>query len=163
MDTHSSVSAALDQAVYQYSALTADQQLTHANDVLQSGRLTAIGGKHVPDLEAHVAQRIGRRGAVATASATAGIELALRCLAIRPPGWGVVVPEVCWASVATAVHHAGGTVHIAPVTTDLTPHWEQIEPMLTPNITAVVLAHLRGRPAPDMPRIAAELSARASR
>lgn len=160
MDTHLSVRAALDQAVYQYSVLTADQQLAHADGVLRSGQLTAIGGQHVPDLEAHVAQRIGRRGAVATASATAGIELALRCLPVRRPGWAIVVPEVCWASVATAVHHAGGTVRIAPVTADLTPHWEQIEPLLTSNVTAVVLAHVRGRPAPDTTRIAAELAAR---
>jgi dTDP-4-amino-4,6-dideoxygalactose transaminase len=65
-----------------------------------------------------------------------------------------------WASVATAVHHAGGTVHIAPVTADLTPHWEQIEPLLHPTVTAVVLAHVRGRPAPDTVRIAAELAER---
>ena len=49
---------------------------------------------------------------------------------------------------------------IAPATADLTPHWEQIEPLLDEHTIAVVLAHLRGRPATDIQRIAVELARR---
>lgn len=158
MDTISRLHVARNAAVYQYSTLTAHDQSALISKVLTSGDLGMIGGQHVHDLETRVAKRLGRHGAVATSSATAGIELLLRCLLDTPSH--VVIPEVCWISVPTAVRRAGKVPVIAPVTSDLTPHWEQIEPLLGKSTGAVVLAHLRGRPAPDIHRIAEELACR---
>lgn len=152
--------AARDAAVYQYSTLTAPDQNALVANVLASGELGMIGGHYVHDLERQVAERLHRHGAVATSSATAGIELLLRSLPATPMQDRVVIPEVCWISVPTAVGRAGKTPVVAPVTSDLTPHWEQIEPLLNANTAAVILAHFRGRPAPDTHRIADELARR---
>lgn len=160
MDTLTQLQTARDAAVYEYSTLTAHDQTALITKALTSGELSMIGGHYVHDLESRVAERLHRRGAVATSSATAGIELLLRCLPADPARHRVVIPEVCWASVPTAVRRAGKTPVIAPVTDDLTPHWEQLQPMLHNDTAAVILAHLRGRPAPDTHRIAEELAHR---
>lgn len=160
MDSLTRLHAARDAAVYQYSTLTAQDQNALVTKVLASGDLGMIGGHYVHDLEGRLAERLHRRGAVAASSATAGIELLLRCLPTGGTRSRVVVPEVCWISVPTAVRRAGKTPVIAPVTSDLTPHWEQIEPLLDENTAAVILAHLRGRPAPDTRRIAHQLAHR---
>ncbi|OLT41701.1 hypothetical protein BJF85_04595 [Saccharomonospora sp. CUA-673] len=150
----------LDEAVYQYSTLTAADQLERLTKVVSSGALGAIAGDHVREFEQQVAGYLGRQGAVATSSASAALELLLRCLSQREAAERVVVPEVCWISVPTAVLRSGRTPVIAPATSDLTPHWEQIEPLLDERTTVVILAHLRGRPAPDTQRITDELAQR---
>lgn len=160
MDSLTRLHAARDAAVYQYSTLTAHAQNALVAKVLASGDLGMIGGHHVHDLERRVAERLSRSGAVATSSATTGIELLLRCLPTRSSQDRVVIPEVCWISVPTAVRRAGKAPVVAPVTSDLTPHWEQIEPLIGENTAAVILAHVRGRPAPDTRRIAEELAHR---
>lgn len=150
----------LDEGVYQYSTLTTTDQLERITRVVSSGALSAIAGDQVSEFEQHVAGHLGRHGAVATASATAALELLLECLPQREHDERVVIPEVCWISVPTAVLRSGRTPIIAPATNDLTPHWEQIEALLDERTTAVILAHLRGRPAPDTQRIADELTQR---
>lgn len=114
---------ALDKAVYQYSTLTAADQVERFTTVVSSGALGAIGGDHVREFQQHVAGHLGRHGAVATASATAALELLLRCLPQQEHSERVVIPEVCWISVPTAVLRSGRTPVIAPATDDLTPHW----------------------------------------
>ena len=152
--------AQLTDAVYQYSTLTAADQIAGTAEVIKSGRLGSIAGHTVREFEDQVAAHVGRAGAVATASATAALELLLHCLPLREPLERVIVGEVGWITVPTAVARTCRIPVIAPVSADLTPHWEQIEPLLDERTTAVVLAHLRGRPAPDTQRIAAELSRR---
>ncbi|GAA4888720.1 DegT/DnrJ/EryC1/StrS family aminotransferase [Pseudonocardia sp. C8] len=150
----------LDEAVYQYSTLTAADQLERLTKVVSFGVLGAIAGDHVREFEQQVAGHLGRQGAVATSSASAALELLLRCLPQREAAERVVIPEVCWISVPAAVLRSGRTPVIAPATSDLTPHWEQIEPLLDARTTVVILAHMRGRPAPDTQRIADELAQR---
>ncbi|NKQ55592.1 hypothetical protein HFP15_22160 [Amycolatopsis sp. K13G38] len=150
----------LDETVYQYSTLTAVDQLERITKVVSSGALGAIAGDHVREFEQQVAGHLSRQGAIATSSASAALELLLRCLPQREVAERVVIPEVCWISVPTAVIRSGRTPVIAPATGDLTPHWEQIEPLLDEGTTAVILAHMRGRPAPDTHRIADELAQR---
>ena len=158
MDTQTC--AQLREAVYQYSTLTASEQIDTVTEVITSGRLGSIAGHTVREFEEQVSAHMGRTGAVATASATAALELLLHCLPVREPRERVVVPAVGWITIPTAVARTGRIPVVAPVTADLTPHWEQIEPLLDERTTAVVLAHLRGRPAPDTPRIADELARR---
>ncbi|MGH3157334.1 MAG: aminotransferase class I/II-fold pyridoxal phosphate-dependent enzyme [Streptosporangiaceae bacterium] len=145
--------------IYQYSTLTAAEQTTLAASVINTGAVVASGALYLPDLERTVAARIGRAAAVAVASGSSALALAIRGLSIGP-GQEVIIPEVGWVSIGTAVANSAATVRVAPVTATLTPGWEEIEPLITPATAAVVLAHLRGRPAPGISRISAELAAR---
>jgi len=145
--------------VYQYSTLTAAEQARLACDVISTGQPDALGTGHLARLERAVAARIGRTAAVGVDSGSAALALAIRGLGIGP-GHEVIIPEVGWVSIGTAVTDTAAAVRVAPVTQTLTPGWEQIEPLITPATAAVILAHLRGRAAPGTARIAAELSGR---
>jgi dTDP-4-amino-4,6-dideoxygalactose transaminase len=145
--------------IYQYSALTAADQASLAASVIRVGTATPVGARYLPQLERTVAARIGRAAAVAVASGSSALELAIRGLNIGP-GQEVIIPEVGWVSIGTAVANSGAAVRVAPVVATLTPGWEQIEPLINSATAAVVLAHLRGRPAPGISRISAELAVR---
>ncbi|WP_322768598.1 aminotransferase class I/II-fold pyridoxal phosphate-dependent enzyme [Frankia sp. Cr1] len=145
--------------VYQYSTLTAAEQVRLAADAISGGDVATFGARHLPEVERRVAARAGRAGAVAVDSGSAALALAVRALGVRA-GQEVVIPEVGWVSIGTAAAQAGATVRVAPVDRTLTPSWEQLAPLVGPATGAVVLAHLRGRPAPDIVRIAAELAER---
>ncbi|WP_329243003.1 aminotransferase class I/II-fold pyridoxal phosphate-dependent enzyme [Actinoallomurus sp. NBC_01490] len=149
----------LPSAVYEYGRLTAAAQLSRITELVSIGRLGAIGGTQVPELERLAAALVGRADAVAVASATAGIEATLRALGVGR-GRDVIIPAVGWVSVGAAVQATGATVRVAPITEHLTPTWEAIASLLTPRTAAVILAHLRGMPAPDIEHIAAELRER---
>lgn len=145
--------------IYQYSMLTAAEQATLATTMISAGSAAPAGTPYVPELERAVAARIGRAAAVAVASGSSALALAIRGLNIGP-GQEVIIPEVGWVSIGAAVTNSSATVRVAPATATLTPGWEQIEPLITPATAAVILAHLRGRPAPGISRISAELAAR---
>jgi dTDP-4-amino-4,6-dideoxygalactose transaminase len=128
-------------------------------EVVSTGKLGAIGGTQVPELERLAAFRTGRAQALAVASATAGIELALRALGVAP-GAEVLIPALGWVSVGAAVNATGAAVRVVPVTSSLTPSWNVLEPLIGSATGAVVVAHLRGMPATEIERIAVELRER---
>lgn len=146
-------------AVYEYGRLSATQQMARITRLISTGRLGAVGGTQVPELQQMAAARIGRAHALAVSSATAGIELTLRALGVGT-GNEVVVPALGWVSVGAAVHATGATLRVAPVTEDLTPPWDAIASQLTPATAAVVMAHLRGMPARGIANIATRLKQR---
>lgn len=146
----------LNRAVYQYSRLTSAEQKRLVAMVIESGRLSSLDGPYVREFERQVADRLARRQAVATCTATAAIELTLRALDIGL-GHEVIVAEFGWVSVGAAVTATGAAVRIAPITADLAPTWSQIEPLIGPTTKVVILGHMRGTLAPDVQRIAAEL------
>ncbi len=146
-------------AIYQYSTLTAAEQARLAADLITSGNIATFGARYLPELEHAVAARAGRAGAVAVDSGSSALELAVRSLGISP-GQEVIIPEAGWVSIGAAAASAGAAVRVAPVTEALTPGWDQIRSLITPVTGAVVLAHLRGRPAPGTAQIAGELAAR---
>jgi dTDP-4-amino-4,6-dideoxygalactose transaminase len=150
---------ALPEPIYQYSVLTAAEQVRLAADVISTGVIATLDACHLHELEHAVAARIGRADAVAVDSGSSALALAVRGLGVGP-GHEVIIPEVGWVSIGAAAANAGATVRVAPVTEALAPGWEQIEPLLTPATAAVVLAHLRGRAAPGTRQITAELCAR---
>lgn len=81
-----------------------------------------------PDLaafEAEVAHRVGVRHAVALASGTAGLHLALVALGVGP-GDLVLVPSFTFAATANAVHYAGAT----PVFVDSSADTWNVDPAL---------------------------------
>lgn len=149
----------LESATYEYGRITASSQLARLTEVVSTGKLGAIGGTQVPELERLAAFRTGRAQALAVASATAGIELALRALGVAP-GAEVLIPALGWVSVGAAVNATGAAVRVVPVTSSLTPSWNALEPLIGSATGAVVVAHLRGMPATEIERIAVELRER---
>lgn len=149
----------LESATYEYGRITASSQLARLTEVVSTGKLGAIGGTQVPELERLAAFRTGRAQALAVASATAGIELALRALGVAP-GAEVLIPALGWVSVGAAVNAIGAAVRVVPVTSSLTLSWNALEPLIGSATGAVVVAHLRGMPATEIERIAVELRER---
>lgn len=145
--------------IYQYSQLTAEQQNALVGEGIVTGQLATFGGKLLPTLEQRVADLTGRAQALAVDSGSSALRLALRGLGVGP-GDEVIIPELGWVSIGAAADMLGATVRVAPVNDSLTPAWEQIAPLLRPATKAVVLVHLRGRPAPDTAVIAAQLRER---
>lgn len=120
-------------------------------------------GPDVVTLEERMAALSGRRHAVATASGSAGLALAL-CVAGVGPGDHVVVPDWTFAATANAVLHAGAR----PWFVDVTEASWTLDPALLEalsgdpagaSIRAVIAVHALGHPA-DMDAIAAVCAAR---
>jgi dTDP-4-amino-4,6-dideoxygalactose transaminase len=149
----------LTTPLYQYSQLTADQQNVIVGGGILSGEIATFDGKHLPALEHRVAELTGRAQALAVDSGSSALRLAMRGLGVGP-GHEVIIPELGWVSIGAAADMLGATVRVAPATDSLTPTWEQIQPLLTTATRAVVLVHLRGRPAPGTAEIAARLRER---
>lgn len=76
-------------------------------DALRSGWITPLGPE-VDAFEAEVAERVGARGAVALASGTAALHLALLEVGARP-GTLVVVSSMTFAASANAIAYTGAT------------------------------------------------------
>jgi dTDP-4-amino-4,6-dideoxygalactose transaminase len=149
----------LTRAVYQYSTVTADDQTWRVARVIRSGALGAIGGTEVAAFERRAAEMLGRRGALAGARATPGLDTIFRALRIGR-GDEVIVPDLSWVSVGAAVWAAGACPVVAPVGEDLALDWDELKPLVGPRTKAVVMAHMRGMSATDADRIAAGLDER---
>ncbi|MGY5079337.1 DegT/DnrJ/EryC1/StrS family aminotransferase [Streptomyces nigrescens] len=142
--------------IYQYSLLTAAPQHAIVGDGILTGEISTFDGKLLPSLEERVAELTGRATAPAVDSGSSALRLAMRGLGIGP-AHEVIIPELGWVSIGAAADMLGATVRVAPATDTLTPTWEQIQPLIRPSTRAVVLVHLRGRPAPGTSEIAARL------
>ncbi|RKT55256.1 DegT/DnrJ/EryC1/StrS family aminotransferase [Saccharothrix australiensis] len=119
-------------------------------------------GDRGPIIEAYerrCAALANRRGAVAVSSSTAGFELCCRALGLAPDE-EVLVPEVGWRSIAAAVRTVGANPGVVPVRRDLVVEWPDVRARLGPRTRAVVVAHVRGRAAGDVGRIAEGLAER---
>ncbi|WP_327418381.1 aminotransferase class V-fold PLP-dependent enzyme [Streptomyces sp. NBC_01233] len=147
------------QPVYQYSLLTADAQNALVGDGILSGQIATFNGALIPQLEDRVAQLTGRASALAVDSGSSALRMAMRGLEIRA-GQEVIIPEIGWVSVGAAADMLGAAVRVAPATDSLTPTLKEIEPLIGPDTAAVVLVHLRGRPAPGTAEIATRLRER---
>jgi perosamine synthetase len=113
-------------------------------EVLESGNLTM--GPKVPEFEALVADACGTTDAIAVASGTAALHLAVEALGIGA-GDEVIVPAYTFPATANAVVLAGAT----PVLVDVDPSTMNVDPALvyealTPRTKAVIAVHLFGRP-----------------
>jgi dTDP-4-amino-4,6-dideoxygalactose transaminase len=116
--------------------------------VLTSGWLTT--GPQVAAFEEEFARWVGAEHAVAVASCTAGLELSLRSLHLRP-GAPVLVPTITFCGAVNAILHAG----LKPVLVDADP--ETLMPdgpaaeraaVDGPSPAAMVALHYAGYPAP---------------
>ncbi|MFE3196838.1 aminotransferase class V-fold PLP-dependent enzyme [Embleya sp. NPDC059237] len=145
------------EAVYQYSDLTAARQVSLVSPAIRSGALATYDGALTPLAEHKVAGLVNRAAAIAVDSGSSALRLILHGLGIRP-GDQVIVPEAGWVTVGGAAAILGADVVVAPVDTSLTPCWDQVEPLITDATKAVIICHLRGRPAPDIARISQHLT-----
>ncbi|SFK92847.1 DegT/DnrJ/EryC1/StrS family aminotransferase [Geodermatophilus ruber] len=130
---------------------------------VRSGWIAPLGPM-VDAFEAAVAERCGRRHAVALSSGTAALHLAL-LEAGAGPGRVVLVPTLTFAATANAVVYTGAT----PVFVDCEPHTGNLDPALLrealvqlhregAEVAAVVPVDLLGRCAdyPELERVGAE-------
>lgn len=129
-------------------------------DVLASGALTL--GKYTERFETAFAAAHQAPHAVAVASGTAALEIALRIIGVA--GREVVVPANTFYATAAAVLHAGGRPVFADVdaaTFALSP--ATVEAALTPSTAAVVLVHVGGLITPEVDALRRLCDARGSR
>jgi dTDP-4-amino-4,6-dideoxygalactose transaminase len=108
-------------------------------------------GPAVERLEAELAERIGARHAVACASGTDALLLALRALEL-PAGTPVLVPAFTFFATAGAVWNAGlRPVFVDVDETSFNVTAETLEAALTPDARVVVPVHLFGQMAEMQP------------
>jgi dTDP-4-amino-4,6-dideoxygalactose transaminase len=120
--------------------------------VLAAGQY--VLGPNVRELEAEIAQYCGVRHAIALASGTDALIIALRAAGVVP-GDEVVTTAFSFIATASAIAMCGAT----PVFADIDPRTcnitaATIEAVLSPRTRAVLPVHLYGQPA-DLPPIAA--------
>lgn len=112
--------------------------------VLDSGYLSE--GPMTASLEAAVKRHVGAAHAIATTSATTGLEIALRALGIGP-GDEVIVPDFTYPATANVVALLGATavlVDVSPQT--MLIDYAAIERALTPRTRAVMPVPAFGNP-----------------
>jgi dTDP-4-amino-4,6-dideoxygalactose transaminase len=116
--------------------------------VLASGWLTT--GPQVAAFEEEFSRWVGAKHAVAVSSCTAGLELSLRSLHLRP-GAPVLVPTITFCGAVNAILHAG----LRPVLVDADPDTLMPGVRATAwavarggNPAAMVALHYAGHPAP---------------
>lgn len=121
-------------------------------DALESTQF--ILGPNVSGLEQETAAYLGSPHAVACASGTDALHLAVLAAGIKP-GDEVITTPFTFIATAEAICYAGGIpvfVDVDPQTFNIVP--ELIERAITPKTRAVIPVHLFGQPA-DMAAIAA--------
>lgn len=118
-------------------------------EVLDSGWLTM--GANTRALEEEFARLCGARQAIAVASGTAALHLALLAIGIEP-GDEVIVPSLTFSATANAVIHAGGRPVFADIggDHDLNIDPEAVEAAITTRTRAILVVHYGGYPC-DMP------------
>jgi dTDP-4-amino-4,6-dideoxygalactose transaminase len=138
----------------QASILLSDPHITLAeieavSEVLQSPQLN--GGPAIAAFEAAFAQYVGRKYAIAVASGTLGLLLALKAYGIGP-GQEVIASPYSWRETAHAIILAGAT----PVFADI-DYWagtlvaEKAAARINARTRAVLAANTNGHPAPWAP------------
>jgi perosamine synthetase len=121
-----------------------EEELAEVRAVFESGALTM--GPKVEELERLVAAACGVEHAVAVASGTAALHLAVLALGIGE-GDEVIVPAYTFPATANVVRLAGATpvlVDIDPATFNL--ELARVADAVTPRTRAVLAVHLFGRP-----------------
>jgi len=139
------VNVPLLDLVAQYRAIR-DEVLPALQAVIESQQF--VMGPPVVQLEAAVASLCRAPHAIACASGTDALLLALKALRLEP-GDEVITTPFTFFATAGAIHNAGGT----PVFVDVEPDTFNIDPAavaaaLTPRTRAIVPVHLYGQMAP---------------
>lgn len=111
-------------------------------EVLRSGWITT--GLKAAAFEDAFARYCGAPGAVALASATAGMHILLKALDIKP-GDEVVTPSMTWVSTINLITLAGATPVFADISKDtLMVSADTIAPCLSPRTRLIIPVHFAG-------------------
>ncbi len=104
-------------------------------------------GKEAAAFEEEFAAYVGARGAVALASATGGMHVALAALDIGP-GDEVITPSLTWVSTPNLIVLAGATPIWVDVDRDnLMTSADLVAPLITARTKAIIPVHYAGAPA----------------
>lgn len=129
-----------------------EDDIAAVNQVLRSGWLT--NGPVNAEFEKALAEISNCSGAVALASATAGMHILLKALNIGP-GDEVITPSMTWVSIANMIELAGAVPRFVEVDREtLLVKPEAIKAAITPNTKLIVPVHFAGAPC-DMDAIMA--------
>ena len=121
-----------------------EEDIAAVAEVLRSGWITT--GPQNSEFEQKFREYTGCKGAVALASATAGMHIGLKALGIRP-GDEVITPAMTWVSTINLVVMAGATPAFVDVDKDtlmITP--EAIEKRITKKTKLIIPVHFAGAP-----------------
>ncbi len=119
-----------------------EEDVSAVGDVLRSGWITT-GGK-AAEFEDAFREYVGCAGAVALASATAGMHLALRALDVGP-GDEVITPSMTWVFTVNLIVLAGATRVFADIDRDtLMVSRETIRQSLTDRTRLIIPVHFAG-------------------
>lgn len=115
------------------------------NECLDSGWISSEG-PHIARFEQAVAEKLGRRHAIAVCNGTAALQVAVDALGLGP-GDEVILPSLTIISCVAAIVRAGAT----PVLVDSDPHtWnmdvDAVAACITPRTRAIMPVHLYGLP-----------------
>ena len=121
-----------------------EDEISAVADVLRSGWITT--GAQAAAFEDEFQNYCGSKGAVALASATAGLHVWLETLGIGP-GDEVITPSLTWVSTVNLLVLRGATPVFADINRDtLLLEKEDVEVALTPRTKAVIPVHFAGAP-----------------
>jgi len=121
-----------------------EEDIAAIAEVLRSGWITT--GPKCAEFERRFCEYIGCTGAVALASATAGMHLVLCALGIGP-GDEVVTPSMTWVSTVNLIALAGATPVFADIDRDtLMVSPDSVEECLTAKTRLIIPVHFAGAP-----------------
>jgi dTDP-4-amino-4,6-dideoxygalactose transaminase len=121
-----------------------DEEVESVLATLRSGWLTS--GPRAAELEERFAEYLGARHAIATASCTSALHLALIAAGVGP-GHEVITTSFTWPATVNAILHTGATPVFADVEPDaLTLDAAAAEAAITPRTAAVMPVHFAGAP-----------------
>jgi dTDP-4-amino-4,6-dideoxygalactose transaminase len=122
-----------------------DEEIAAVAETLRSGWLTT--GPKAAELERRFAEYLGVEHALAVASGTAAMHLALVALGVRP-GDEVITTPITWPATANVVIHAGATPVFADVRDgDLNIDPAQVAQLVTERTKVILPVHLAGQAA----------------
>ena len=121
-----------------------EEEIAAVSQTLRSGWLTS--GSKVKEFEAHFAERVGAKHAVATNSGTAALHIALEALGVRE-GDEVIVPTMTFAATAEVALYLKAKpilIDCAPFTLNL--DLDALERAITSRTRAIMPVHFGGHP-----------------
>jgi dTDP-4-amino-4,6-dideoxygalactose transaminase len=129
-----------------------DDEIAAVAETLRSGWLTT--GPRAAELERRFAEYVQAGHALAVASGTAALHLALLAVGVEP-GDEVITTPITWPATANVVVHAGATPVFADVRdSDLNIDPDHVAELITEKTKAIVPVDLAGQPADLDPLLA---------
>ena len=122
-----------------------EEEIEAVAETLRSGWLTT--GPKAAELERRFAEFADARHALAVASGTAALHLAVLAVGVEP-GDEVITTPITWPATANVIVHAGATPVFADVReSDLNIDPEHVAALQTEKTKAILPVHLAGQPA----------------